>query len=140
MKINEVILQSIAKLVVFIILTLALYLFFSGHNAPGGGFIAGLVLASAIILLFLAFDMETVLKGIPLDFKMIAALGVFLAVSTGVGSILFDVPFLTHTIVAYDLPLFGMIELSTVTLFEAGVALTVVGVVITIILTISEDV
>lgn len=85
MKINEVILQSIAKLVVFIILTLALYLFFSGHNAPGGGFIAGLVLASAIILLFLAFDMETVLKGIPLDFKMIAALGVFLAVSTGVG-------------------------------------------------------
>ncbi len=140
MKINEVILQSIAKLVVFIILTLALYLFFSGHNAPGGGFIAGLVLASAIILLFLAFDMETVLKGIPLDFKMIAALGVFLAVSTGVGSILFDVPFLTHTIVAYDLPLLGMIELSTVTLFEAGVALTVVGVVITIILTISEDV
>lgn len=140
MKINEVILQSIAKLVVFIIITLALYLFFSGHNAPGGGFIAGLVLASAIILLFLAFDMETVLKGIPLDFKMIAALGVFLAVSTGVGSILFDVPFLTHTIVAYDLPLLGMIELSTVTLFEAGVALTVVGVVITIILTISEDV
>lgn len=140
MKINQVILQTITKLVVFIILTLALYLFFSGHNAPGGGFIGGLVLASAIILLFLAFDIETVIKSIPVDFKLVAALGVLIAVATGLGSFIFDVPFLSQTFAYFDLPGLGRTELSTVTIFETGVALTVVGVVITIILSISEDV
>ena len=140
MKTNDVILQTITKLVVFIILTLALYLFFSGHNSPGGGFIGGLVLASAIILLFLAFDIETVTKSIPLDFKLVAALGALIAVLTGLGSFIFDVPFLSQTFAYVDLPGLGRTELSTVTIFEAGVALTVIGVVVTIILSISEDV
>lgn len=134
------ILQTITKIVVFIILTLALYLFFSGHNAPGGGFVGGLILASAIILLFLAFDIETVTKSIPLDFKLVAATGVLIVVLTGLGSLIFDVPFLSQTFAYFDLPGLGQTELSTVTIFESGVALTVVGVVVTIILTISEDV
>lgn len=134
------ILQTITKLVVFIILTLAIYLFFSGSNAPGGGFIGGLVLASAIILLFLAFDIETVVSSLPLNFKLIAATGGLLVVITGLGGLLFDVPFLTQATKQFTLPIIGSIELSSAILFEAGVALTVVGVVVTIILTISEDV
>ena len=39
MKINDVILRTVTKAVVFIILTLGVYLFFAGHHAPGGGFI-----------------------------------------------------------------------------------------------------
>lgn len=140
LKSNELILQTITKLVVFIILTLAFYLFFSGHNAPGGGFVGGLILASAIILLFLAFDIETVLRSLPIDFKLVAAIGVFLAVGTGLGSFIFQVPFLSQTILLLNVPWFGTVELSTVTIFELGVALTVVGTVVTIILTISEDV
>lgn len=69
MKINDVILRTITKAIVFIILTLGVYLFFAGHHAPGGGFIGGLVLASAIVLLYLAYDIETVHKGMPFDFK-----------------------------------------------------------------------
>ena len=63
--------------------------FLSGHNNPGGGFIGGLVLSSAFVLLYLVFDIETVQKGIPFDFKKIAAFGVLLAVGTGVGAVLF---------------------------------------------------
>lgn len=85
MKINDVILETVTKIVVFIILTVAVYLFFSGHNSPGGGFIGGLVLASAFVLLLLASDIETVQKGIPFDFKRVAALGVFISVTTGLG-------------------------------------------------------
>lgn len=140
MKINDVILQAVTKIVVFIILTLAVYLFFSGHNNPGGGFVGGLVLASAFVLLFLAFDIETVQKGIPFDFKIVAALGAFIVVTTGVGSLLFDVPFLSQTSFEWDLTFFGETKLTTVTIFETGVALAVVGVVVTIILSISEDV
>lgn len=140
MKINNVILQSVTKIVVFIIFTLAIYLFFSGHNNPGGGFIGGLVAAAALVLLFLVYDIDTVQKAIPFDFKKVAALGAFLSIITGLGSLLFKVPFLSQTFGYFNLPFFGVVELTTVTLFELGVALVVVGVVVTIILSISEDV
>lgn len=140
MKINDVILRAVTKVVVFIILTLAVFLFLAGHNNPGGGFIGGLVLASAFVLLCLAFDIETIKKGIPFDFKLIAALGAFIAVSSGVGSVVFGASFLSQAFSYFDLPVFGRTELATVTIFEAGVALAVVGVVVTIISSISEDV
>lgn len=140
MKINDVILRTVTRIVVFIILTLAIYLFLSGHNNPGGGFVGGLVLASAFVLLFLAYDIETIQKGIPFDFKRIAALGAFLAVGSGLGAVFFHVPFLTQTFATFHLPVLGETELTTVTIFEAGVALAVVGVVVTIILSISKDV
>ena len=140
MKINDVILQAITKIVVFIILTLAVYLFFSGHNTPGGGFVGGLVLASAFVLLCLAYDIETVQRGIPFDFKLVAALGAFIVVATGLGSMFFGVSFLSQTFAYFEVPVFGVMQLSTVTLFESGVALAVVGVVVTIILSISKDV
>ncbi|MFJ8063512.1 Na(+)/H(+) antiporter subunit B [Psychrobacillus sp. NPDC096426] len=139
MKINDVILRTVSKIVVFIILTFGVYLFLSGHNTPGGGFIGGLVLASAIVLLYLSGDMETVKKSLPLDFKLVAAFGVLLATATGFGSIFFGVQFMSQTFAYFDLPIFGKTELTTVTIFEAGVALAVVGVVVTIILSISED-
>ena len=140
MKINEVILQSITKVVVFIILTLALYLFFSGHQAPGGGFVGGLVLASSLVLLLLAFDIETVKHGLPVDFKLVGATGAAIVVLTGLGAIVFGEAFLKQTLLSFPLPLYGTIQFSTVTIFETGVALTVVGVVVTIILSIAEDV
>lgn len=139
LKINNVILSTVTKIVVFIILTLAIYLFLSGHHHPGGGFIGGLVLASALVLLFIVFDIHTVRKAIPIDFKKLAAFGAFLAVGTGFGSLLFGAPFLSQAFAYFDLPFFGKTELTTVTIFEAGVALAVVGVVVTIILSISED-
>lgn len=137
---NDVILHMVAKVVVFIILTLAIYLFIAGHNQPGGGFIAGLVLSSAFVLLYLSFDIETVNSGLPLNFMVVAAVGVFLAVGTGFWAVLNGQSFLTHAFTTKLLPLIGLTELGTVTLFEAGVALAVVGVVVTIILSISEDV
>lgn len=139
LKTNDVILHMVTKVVVFIILTLAVHLFFAGHNNPGGGFIAGLVLSSAVILLLLASDIETVKKSLPLNFITIAAIGALLAVSTGLGAVIFGDSFLTQTFSQFNIPLLGVKELSTVLIFEAGVALTVLGVTLTIILSISED-
>lgn len=140
MKINDVILQTVTKIVVFIILTFGVYIFFAGHHNPGGGFVGGLAISSAVVLLYLAFDIETVHKGIPFDFKKVAAFGAFIVVATGIGSLFFGVPFLSQTFFTVDFPLIGEIGVSTVTIFEAGVALAVVGVVITIILSISKGV
>lgn len=138
MKINDVILKTVVQFVIFIILTVAIYLFFAGHYSPGGGFVAGLVLATAVVLLYLTYDEEQVKKGFPVDFKVVAAIGVFLAIITGFLPVLFGHPFLNMSSISVEFPLLGEKELALVTIFELGVSLTVVGVVMTIILSISE--
>ncbi len=139
MKINDVILRTVVKGVVFIVLTLGVYLFFAGHNEPGGGFIGGLVLGSGIVLLYITFDIETVHKGMPFDFKMVAALGVLLSTGSAIAALFFGAPFLKQADRYFDIPLLGKTHLTTVSVFEAGVALTVIGTLVTIILSISED-
>jgi multicomponent Na+:H+ antiporter subunit B len=138
-KLNDVILRSVTKVAVVIILTFAINLYFSGHHFPGGGFIGGLTLASAITLMFLSFDVESVRENMPFDFKSVAASGVLIAILTGMGGMLFDAPFLTQAFNYFNLPIFGKTELATAMLFDLGVALAVIGTAMTIIITISED-
>lgn len=138
-KPDDVILQTVIKVAVFIIFTFAVNLFFSGHHQPGGGFIGGLTFSAGLILMYLAFDIETVKKHIPIDFKVVAAIGVLIAVLTGVFGMLFDKPFLTQAFDYFDLPIFGETELASAVLFDVGVALAVIGTALTIILSISED-
>ena len=139
MKPNDVILHTVTKIAVMIIFTFSIYLFYGGHHNPGGGFIGGLSVASGITLLFLAFDIETIRKSIPFDFKNVAAVGVLIAIFTGLGGLFFGQPFLTQTFGYFDLPIFGKTELATAVLFDTGVALAVIGTAVTIILTISDD-
>lgn len=139
MRVNDVILQTVTRGVAFIILIFSLYLFFAGHNNPGGGFIGGLMTASAIVLLYIAYDIETMNKVIQIDYIKMTALGLFIAVTTGLGSFLFEKPFLTHTFGYFYLPLLGKTALATAVLFDLGVYLTVVGITMTIILAIGED-
>lgn len=136
---SDVFLQNISKIVVFIILAFALYLFFTGHGSPGGGFIAGLMSAGALLLLALAYDIDTVRKVIPFDFKIITAIGLFIALCTGTGALFFGEPFLKHAFGYFQLPLLGETELHTALIFDLGVYLAVVGVTMTILLTIGED-
>jgi monovalent cation:proton antiporter len=140
MRINDVILQTITKAVVFIILTFSIFILFAGHHNPGGGFIGGLMTASGIILISLAFDIKVMKQVIPIDFKKVAATGLLIAVLTGMGSFYYGEPFLTQTFGYFDLPILGEdTELATALLFDIGVYLAVIGVTMTIILTIGED-
>ncbi|KMY48775.1 Na(+)/H(+) antiporter subunit B [Peribacillus loiseleuriae] len=138
-KPNDVILHSVTKAAVVIILTFSIDLFFAGHHDPGGGFIGGLGFASALTLLLLAFDIEWVRENIPIDFKVVTASGVLIAVLTGLGSVVFDAPFLSQTFDYFNLPIFGKTELATAVIFDFGVALAVIGTAVTIILSIAED-
>lgn len=139
MKFTDVILQTATKILVFIIMTYSIYVLFSGHHNPGGGFIGGLITASAMVLLYIAFDAQSVRDIIPVDFKVLGAFGVLIAMLTGAGSFLFDVPFLTQTFSYVELPLLGKTELATAVLFDLGVYFAVIGTTMTIIMSISED-
>nr|WP_206698109.1 Na(+)/H(+) antiporter subunit B [Cytobacillus firmus] len=131
--------HAVIKVAVVIILTFSINLFFSGHHNPGGGFIGGLGFSAALTLLFLAFDIETVRQNIPVDFKVLTAIGVLIAVFTGVGGIVFGEPFLTQAFDYFDIPVFGKTELATAVLFDIGVALAVIGTSMSIILSIGDD-
>ena len=138
-KTNDLILQTATKLVSFIILLFSFYLFLLGHNAPGGGFVGGLITSSSIVLLLLAYDLKTVRSLLPVNFIYVAGAGLLLAVLTGVGSFVFGAPFLTHTFGYFQLPILGKTELATATIFDLGVYLVVVGITMTIIQTIGEE-
>mgnify|MGYP003373822274 CR=1 FL=1 len=103
------------------------YLFLRGHNLPGGGFIAGLVLAIALLLQFVANGQRFVGERIGTDFRPWVGWGLLIAGGTGVASWFFGAPFLTST---YDYPLWpwiGAVPLASAALFDLGVFLTVVG-------------
>ncbi|MET3699452.1 multisubunit sodium/proton antiporter MrpB subunit [Bacillus oleivorans] len=136
MKNNDVILQVTTKVIVFIIVLFSIYIFFAGHYTPGGGFIGGLMTSGAIVLLLLTYDIKTVAEMLPLDYKLVAAAGLFIAAATSTGALLFDLPFLTHGYWEIWLPILGETGLHTAVFFDTGVYLVVVGVTLTIIQTI----
>ncbi|GAB3795202.1 Na(+)/H(+) antiporter subunit B [Virgibacillus kimchii] len=138
-KTNNVMLHTLVRIVSFIILAFSIYLFFAGHNNPGGGFIGGLMTASAFVLMYLAFDMKTLKKSLPINFLNMIAWGLIIALVTGIVSMLLGFPFLTQFFDYFQIPLLGEVELTTALPFDLGVYLAVVGAALTIILTIAED-
>ena len=139
MKTNDVILQTTTKLIFFIIILFSIHIFFAGHYAPGGGFVGGLLTSSGIVLLLLAYDIKTVTTALPINYTVMTAIGLLVALGTAAGSIVFDVPFFTHAYDYFELPLLGKQSLHTAMLFDTGVYLVVVGVTMTIIQSIGAD-
>jgi multicomponent K+:H+ antiporter subunit A len=111
-------------------LTVGAYIFLRGHNQPGGGFIAGLVVAIAIIMQYMASGYAWAAQRARFDAHVLLGAGVLIAGLTGVGAFLFDRPFLTSAFGYFHVPLVGEVELASAIAFDIGVFLTVVGTVL----------
>jgi multicomponent K+:H+ antiporter subunit A len=124
-------LRTAAQLLLPLTLVAAVYLFWRGHGLPGGGFVAGLVTAVALVLQSMALGRQRAeaLLGTAggRRYSLLIALGLAIAAFTGLGSFAFGHPFLTsasgHPVVA----LLGELPLATAALFDLGVYLTVVA-------------
>ncbi|MEQ5801027.1 monovalent cation/H+ antiporter subunit A [Halomonas sp. H10-9-1] len=121
------ILTSISMALLPLALLVSAFIFLRGHNEPGGGFIAGLVTAVALILLYMARGVEWAQRRLNFPYQPVAVAGVGIATLTGLGSWLFGYPFLTSSFGYFSLPLVGKFELATAMLFDLGVYLAVVG-------------
>lgn len=120
-------LAIIARLMLPLAAVIAFYIFMRGHNEPGGGFIAGLVFAVALLVQFIANGQRWVEGRMGTDFRLWISCGLIVAGLTGVTAWWFGSPFLTST---YDypwLPGVGGVPLASAALFDLGVFLTVVG-------------
>jgi multicomponent K+:H+ antiporter subunit A len=116
-------------------LTAAFYILLRGHNLPGGGFIAGLITGVVLILQYLAVGIEVTSARLRLDHLRLFALGLGLAVGTGLASMAFGAPFLTGTHGYVPSPLVGKTHLASALVFDLGVYLAVVA---TVLLVLSE--
>lgn len=138
-KPNDMMFRVFIRLIAVVVVTFSIYLFFSGHNAPGGGFIGGLMTAIAILVLYLVFGSETIRKSLPFNYGYMMSTGLLLAAGTGIISWVAGYPYLKQFFDYFQIPVFGEVELTTALIFDLGVYLLVVGAAMTFILTIVED-
>ena len=106
---------------------IAVYLFMRGHNLPGGGFVAGLVLSTAFIVQYIVSGTQWVEAHMPLAPPRWIATGLLIATGTGLGSFLFGYPFLTTHMAHFTLPLLGEMHVASALFYDIGVFTLVVG-------------
>ncbi|KAA0016158.1 monovalent cation/H+ antiporter subunit A [Salinicola corii] len=124
---HPMLLATVSQSLLPLALLVSVFIFLRGHNEPGGGFIAGLVTAVALILLYIARGVDWAQQRLSFQYQPIAVTGVAIATLTGLGSWLFGHNFLTSAFGHFSIPYIGEIELATAMLFDLGVYLTVVG-------------
>ena len=124
-------------------LLFSLFLLFAGHNAPGGGFVGGLVAGAAFVLRFVQGGTEEVRRTTPLSWTGMVGTGLIVTVTTGAAAWLGGGEFLESGKLAFDLPLLGTVKTTSALAFDIGVYLVVVGLVVGILLALgledSED-
>ncbi len=124
---HPLMLALIVRLLLPLAAMVSVSLFLRGHNLPGGGFIAGLVLAIALVMQFVANGQRFVYERMNTNYQPWVGAGLMIAGATGIGSWFFGAPFLTSS---YDYPLWpliGAVPLASAALFDLGVFLAVVG-------------
>ena len=110
-----------------VVMMVGFYIFLSGHNEPGGGFIAGLIVSIGVVMQYMASGFAWTSARLKYPYHGVIGAGVLVAGFTGIGSWFVDKPFLTSDFTYVRIPPFEKFELATAALFDLGVFLSVVG-------------
>lgn len=131
------ILQTATRLLMPLLLLFAVFLLLRGHNQPGGGFVAGLVVASSFVLYAIAFGVEAGRRALLVSPATLLGVGPLVALISGLPAVIAGRPFMAARWI--EVP-FGStrLALGTPLLFDVGVFLAVIGVVLTIVFTLAE--
>ncbi len=128
---SPLMLRMTASWVLPIALVYSLYILLRGHNLPGGGFIAGLITAIALVIQYIAIGQEQAEKLIHAKegrlYEYWIGGGLSLAGLTGLGALLWGRPFLTSAYFYVQVPVLGKLPIASAMLFDIGVFFTVVG-------------
>ncbi|GGF51311.1 monovalent cation/H+ antiporter subunit A [Azorhizobium oxalatiphilum] len=122
-----------------VIIVFAIYVFLRGHDQPGGGFAAGIVLSIAFVLQYMASGVrgaEADLRVLPLRWM---GLGLLMAGLTGAGAFVFGYPFLTSHTRYVSLPVIGDIPVASALPFDLGVFSLVVGATVLILIALAHQ-
>ncbi|HSL57556.1 MAG TPA: MnhB domain-containing protein [Acidimicrobiales bacterium] len=125
------ILDEVARLVFHTVLVLSFYLLLAGHNAPGGGFIGGLVAGAALVLRYVASGRDD--TGVRFGFEPLLGFGLLIAGGTGAASLVAGDQFLESWVFERDVALLGTVKFTAALPFDIGVYLVVVGLVVAVL-------
>jgi multisubunit Na+/H+ antiporter MnhB subunit len=127
---RNVILDLAAQVIFYPVLVGAVYLLFAGHNQPGGGFVGGLVVGTAITLRYLAGGLAEVRGLTRVRPWTILGLGLLVAAGTAAASLVTGHEALESAVIDVDIAVIGHVETTTALFFDIGVFLLVVGLVL----------
>ena len=138
---TNIILKTAVRVIVPTSLVFAFYIYFKGHQTPGGGFVAGLVAGVSIIIHRMACGKKSMYQLMPCPERTLIAIGLALALLTGLAPLIQGLPFLTSNFGYIQLPdeTPQYFEWATVMTFDLGVMLVVAGVVVGMISALSEE-
>ncbi len=128
---GSMLLQKAARLLAPILMLASLWVLWRGHNEPGGGFIGGLLAAAAVGLISFAYDRDHAARYLPVEPKLLMAIGLMLALLTALFPLLLGKPPLTGLWLEQP-------KLGTPLLFDIGVYLTVTGMVTQVLFVLEE--
>lgn len=134
---RSLLLQIAVRYLMPLMLVFSVFLLLRGHNEVGGGFVGGLVAASALMLYGIAISPSALRQMLPFEPRVLVGLGLLLALFSGVIPILTGQAFMTGLWLKTPIPVLG--KLGTPLLFDTGVYLLIVGVMLWILLTLAED-
>jgi multicomponent K+:H+ antiporter subunit A len=117
----------VTRMMMPIALMVGAYIFFRGHNQPGGGFIAGLIVAIAFLMQYMASGYTWAIERQRFYYHGTIGWGVLIAAATGIGAWFNDRPFLTSDFGYIHWPPLEEFEWATAILFDTGVFLAVLG-------------
>ena len=124
---RPLIMQTLTRMLLPLMLLVAVFIFIRGHNLPGGGFIAGLIVSIALIVQYLSNGIAWTSSRLKFSMQKLMALGLFFATLTGLASMILGFPFLTSTFTYLTWPIVGKFEVASALIFDLGVFLVVVG-------------
>ena len=133
------ILQTAVRLLMPLLLLFAVFLLLRGHNQPGGGFVGGLVVAASFVLYAIAFGVDAARRALLVQPSRLLGIGLLVALLSGLPGVIGGDPFMTAVWTSFDTGS-TVIDLGTPLLFDIGVFLAVIGVVLTIVFTLAEAV
>ena len=134
---RSTILQTATRFLMPLLLLFALFLLVRGHNEPGGGFVGGLVVASSFVLYGMAFGVERARRALLVDPSTLLSGGLLVALSSGIPALLLGRPFMTALWTKVGVEP-AVLDVGTPLIFDVGVFLAVIGVVLTIVFTLAD--
>ncbi|MEV2240559.1 Na+/H+ antiporter subunit A [Micromonospora sp. NPDC049891] len=137
---RSIVLEVVTRLISHTAVLFSLYLLFSGHNAPGGGFAGGLVASLALTMRYLAGGRYELVEAAPIGAGTVLGAGLLLSVGSGVVSLIAGGTVLESTTVDLWLPLIGHFYLVTSLFFDVGVYLVVIGLALDVLRSLGAEV
>lgn len=135
---RNIILEKIARLFLRVMAVFAILLLLRGHNKPGGGFIAGIILATGFILYGMVYGSSAIERILIFNTRKWMGVGLLLVFVAAVIPVFMGLPPLTGLWYVDQLPLMGELHLGTPLLFDTGIFIGVIGVILSIVITIME--